>query len=465
MKFLIITPDGLGIRNFLCGPLIQLLPSDAEVSVWHNFSEANLAPHREHWGDRVKWRRLPFFREGLRERVLRQAKIYGQLYWQYEEDASDATLTFLKPSGRFLNHAVARTAQNLGRVLGNQKGVVWLDRRHAAVASAPSQLEVFKKLLEEERPDVVFCTHQRASAAVPVMLAARSLGIPTATFIYSWDNLPKGRMAVHADHFLVWSDFMKDELLRYYPEVQPERVHVVGTPQFEHYFDESLVLSREEFLQSVGLDPLRKVICFSGDDLTTSPHDPEYLADLAQALRTLPDSQRPQILFRRCPGDLSDRYQWVIEKYPEIAVSDPLWSAPANGDWSQRIPTMADIALLANVVNHSDVVINLGSTMAMDFAVFDKPGIFIAYDPSSRNGIWTVKTTYRLPHLRSAHELQPVYWARGREELADLVVRALENPQEKSGARQEWLRKHVMHPLNRASERCNDALRKIVAQN
>jgi len=461
MKFLIVTPDGLGIRNFLCGPFIELLLSEGEVVVWHAFSDKTLAPHRERWKEAVRWERLPSVREGLRERVLRQAKIYAQLYWHYEEDSSEAVLKFLRPSGRWFNHALAFTSRYLGRLLGNSKGVVWLDRQHAAAASSAEYLEPFKKLLERERPDVVFCTHQRASSAVPAMLAARSLGISTATFIYSWDNLPKGRMAVHADHFLVWSEFMRQQLLHYYPEVQEQQIHVVGTPQFEHYFNRSLVQPRERFLQNLGLDPQRPVVCFSGDDLTTSPHDPEYLADLAEGLRTLPTDQRPQILFRRCPVDTTDRYRRVIEKYPEIVVSVPLWTSDADGDWSKSIPTIDDIALLVNVVYHSDVVVNLGSTMAMDFAILNKPAIYIAYDPKSVNGFWSIHNTYRLPHLRCVHELQPILWARAPGELGNLVVRALSQPEEKSEARQAWLDQQVMHPLSRASARCYQALRLI----
>lgn len=461
MKSFIVTPDGLGIRNFLCGPLIELLRSEGEVIVWHAFSDKTLTPHRERWKDAVRWERLPSFREGLRERVLRQAKIYAQLYWHYEEDSAEAVLKFLRPSGRWLNHALAFTSHNLGRLLGNPKGVAWLDRQHAVTASRARYLQPFKELLERERPDVVFCTHQRASSAVPAMLAARSLGIPTATFIYSWDNLPKGRMAVHADHFLVWSDFMKQQLLHYYREVQEQRIQVVGTPQFEHYFNRALVQPRERFLESLGLDPRRPVVCFSGDDLTTSPYDPEYLADLAEGLRSLPIDERPQVLFRRCPVDTTDRYRWVTEKYPEIAVSAPLWASDVDGDWSKSIPTFEDIALLVNVVYHSDVVVNVGSTMAMDFAILDKPGVFIAYDPPSVNGSWTIKDTYKLPHLRSVHEFQPVYWARTAPELSSLVLRALSQPKEKSKERHDWLRKEVMQPTDDASSRCFEALRRI----
>jgi len=42
------------------------------------------------------------------------------------------------------------------------------------------------------------------------------------------------------------------------------------------------------------------------------------------------------------------------------------------------------------VVHHTDVVVNVGSTMAMDFAILDKPGIYLAYNPqgSDKNKGW-----------------------------------------------------------------------------
>jgi hypothetical protein len=35
------------------------------------------------------------------------------------------------------------------------------------------------------------------------LLAAQQLGIPTATFIFSWDNLPKATMVVETDYYFV----------------------------------------------------------------------------------------------------------------------------------------------------------------------------------------------------------------------------------------------------------------------
>jgi len=452
VKVVMVVPDGMGIRNFLYTRFLDLLSAEAEVVAWHVLPEHVLATQE---GRPVRFEPLPYVREGLAARMLRQAKIYSQLYWRYEEDAAEVMLRLRRLSGGLLPWAVGHAARLIGRSLPTPEGAAWLDRCHAAAASGNGGLSPFETFLEREAPDLVFCTHQRASRAVPALLAARRLGIPTATFIYSWDNLPKGRMAVHADHFLVWSERMKAELLGYYPEVREERVHVVGTPQFEPHLDPALAVPREAFLAGLGLDPGRPVVCFSGDDVATSPFDPAYLADLARAVRALPEP-RPQILFRRVPTDSGGRYRPVLESFPEIAVCDPAWRA-GEGDWTQEVPLPQDPGLLANVARHCDLVVNLGSTMGMDFAVFDKPAVYVAYDPPGIGGR-KVMDLYRLPHFRCVHELQPVLWARSPGELGEVVRRALADPAEKREARARWLREVVAHPLEQASERCAAAL-------
>ena len=70
------------------------------------------------------------------------------------------------------------------------------------------------------------------------MLAARDLNIPTAVFIFSWDNLPKGMLVVEADYYFVWSTHMKNELLYYYSNIKESQIRITGSPQFEGHFDD-----------------------------------------------------------------------------------------------------------------------------------------------------------------------------------------------------------------------------------
>ncbi len=458
MNLLLVIPDGTGIRNFLCTDFIEAAAAAGTVTVWHALPLATVAPFQARWGDRVRWLPLPPFREGIVARVLRQAKVYGQLYWQ-REPGLDLVLRQLRPRGRLGVRGLGTAARVLGTLAAGPRRLHWLDTLHWAAAGWDGA--AYDTVLRLVQPDVVFCTHQRAGRAVPALLAARRAGIPTATFIYSWDNLPKGRMAVPADHYLVWSRHMAAEMATYYPDVGAARVHIVGTPQFEHYGNAALIQPRAAFLARLGLSADRPVICFSGDDAASSPYDPSYLADLAAAVRALPAPARPQLVFRRCPADVGERYAAVLARYPEIAVSDPLWTRPAAGtDWTAAVPTPADVALLANLVAHCDLVVNIGSTMAMDFAVKGKPAIYLRYNPVDlpADSDWTITNIYALPHFRSVHALQPVYWAEAATDLGALVQQALVQPGEKAGARQAWLDHHVQAPLDRAGARCLAAL-------
>lgn len=462
LSYVLVIPDGTGIRNFFCTPFIDFLLETGDVHVCHGLPSSSVEPFRARWGDRVLWSALPPLHDGLLERIARQSKAYAQIYWQ-RRTRGEAALRLKAPPRRFRDRAMDRLARIVGGLFSGSRRIVLLDRAHRFFGARSNQVQQYREFLQRAAADAVFCSHQKSVRAVPAMLAARALGIPTVTFIYSWDNLPKGRMPIHADRFFVWSEFMKSELLSYYPDVTGDRIHVVGTPQFENYGQSSLVEPKKTFLEGLNLDPNRPIVCFSGDDPGCSPYDPRYLRDLAAGLRSVTAADRPQIVFRRSPVDWSGRYAEVLREFPEIVVSDPLWHPLSEGDWSQVVPTREDVALLVNLVHHTDLVVNLGSTMAMDFAALDKPGIYVAYDPLANDPNWNVDDVYKRPHFRSVHELQPVYWARSPDQITELVMHALRQPAEKSAARLAWLRRHVLQPMEGASRRFADGLREVAA--
>ena len=113
-----------------------------------------------------------------------------------------------------------------------------MDELQFSLVRGRQEVENYKRLFEKTKPSVVFSGCQRPFSVLPAILAAREMGIPTATFIVSWDNLSsKGRIVVPYDHFLVWSDNMRRELQQFRPHVAAENIHIVGTPQFDPYGD------------------------------------------------------------------------------------------------------------------------------------------------------------------------------------------------------------------------------------
>lgn len=463
VKTVLVVPDGVGVRNFLCTEFAPLAACSGELVVWHGLPETIVDEHRTRLGPAVRWHRLEIRREPIVSRVLRSGKFFSQL----ERFPEPGAAPLLRNRHR---NRVGRWVHRAGRVLGKALALVpralpVVERWHGRTTLSRSGDDPWQSFLAAERPDVVFCTHQRASVAVPPMAAARRLGIPTASFIYSWDNLPKGRMAVWPDHYLVWSEKMAADLRRYYPEATACQVHVVGTPQFEPYFDDALLVDREYFCATLGLDPGRPIVLFSGDDASTSPRDPGYLADLAEAMRGEFGATGPQLAFRPSPADRSNRYRAVLDQYPEIAVSEPAWSSIGEEGWEQVVPSPRDLALLANLARHCAVVVNLGSTMALDFAIVGKPAIYVDYEQPGIDGAWDWRAAdiYRLPHFASVERTDPVLWARSPGELATQVRRATTDPDALTENRAAWIAIELVQPVNRASRRCIDALVRIAA--
>jgi hypothetical protein len=296
------------------------------------------------------------------------------------------------------------------------------------------------------------------------MLAARDLGIPGSCFIFSWDNLPKATLFVEADHYLVWSEHMLQEMRQYHPELSENRVHIGGTPQVQPYFDQSLYESRESFCLRHQLDPARQYLCFTGDDFTTSPYDPVYLEHLAVAVQALNEQAGDlyRIVFRRCPVDWSDRYEVVLKKYKDlIQIIDPVW-APVSSDtsWNQFVPTREDVALLVNTVRHSALTINIGSTTALDFATLGKPACYFRYNAVEK-GVWDIFKVYRYVHFRSMYGLEPVYWVDTRDDLAGVLQKALVDTDGRVAQAQAWHRRLAQHPLDAASVQIGEILEKL----
>jgi hypothetical protein len=292
-------------------------------------------------------------------------------------------------------------------------------------------------------------------------LAARALGIPTATFIFSWDNLTsKGRIAAPFDYFFVWSKLMRQELLTFYPDLSEDRVHVVGTPQFDPYADTSLLWSRAEFFARVGADPRRPLICYSGGDVATAPEDHLHVRVLMELIRAGEIKGNPQVILRPTPVDDGQRYQEVLRDYPEMIYAQPDWVHTCQGDWSQTIPLPQDVQFLTNLTQYADLNVNLASTMTLDFALRDKPVVNIAFDVADPppHGIALWDYYYQFEHYRPVVEIGAARFARSRAELARHVNDYLADPTLDQQARHRLVELEVGAPLGCSGEQICERL-------
>ena len=456
-KIFILLPDGVGLRNFAYSSFYEIgQKKEFDVVFWNNtlfpleslgYNEIKITKAKAH----------PF------TDIFKVVKIQVTLN-QFAKKTNDVVYNFYKFPFSYKNFKAAIKSiicNFLIKTNSSDKGLARLnDKINKAERKTLYYLQS-KETLERERPSMVFCTNQRQILSVAPLLAAKDLNIPTASFIFSWDNLPKATMIVETDYYFVWSQFMKDEILFYYPTINENQIIITGTPQFEMHFDKTKLLDKDTFFYNYGLDPSKKYICFSGDDFTSSPDDEKYLEDLALAVKRLNNKNNNfGVIFRRSPVDFSKRYDVVLQKYSDIITSiDPLWK-PLTSHWNTILPTKEDDTIFSSLAEYTELVVNLGSSTIFDFVAHKKPCGYFRYNQKDKvNKKWDIFKCYRFVHFRSMFSKKSVFWLDSPEDIESKLEQILV----KEGTiivqnAQKWFEIINQHPPEKASERIWSAI-------
>lgn len=460
-KIFILLPDGVGLRNFVySGFFEQGRAQGFDIVYWNNtlFRIADFG-YPELKMESARMHSLTYIYKAARKEI--------ELTLNRKKSGDSVYDTYRFPL-RYSNFKQAVKNIGIELVTATHNSRKGLRRIVTKIDALERRTDTYKrnyKVLQRENPAMLFLTNQRQVVAVSTILAAKDLGIPTATFIFSWDNLPKATMVVDTDYYIVWSELMKSQLLAYYPNIRPEQVFITGTPQFESHFNPSLITPREVFFAANGMDTSKKYICFSGDDFTSSPDDPAYLEDTALAVRKLnQEGHQLGIVFRRCPPDVSGRYKEIVAKYNDVIVElEPKWKALTES-WAGVLPMPEDVALQANTIAHTEFVVNLGSSMVFDYAAFGKPcGYFNYNQPRRLDPKWDLHTCYRYVHFRSMPSREVVVWLNDKSSLAENLEKMLTGMPDTVRAAQQWFEIINQAPAAGASRRIWKAFEKIIA--
>jgi hypothetical protein len=458
----LVVPDGPGIRNFVLGPFLPEACRDAEICVLHPVPGDLLDRYRTPATAGVRWEPLLPPRDSALSFTLRNTLGYAQMYW-----ADTGAMRFNRRArigGSWRTRTAARIARASGWAAASPKAMRALDDWHNQVVSRAPETGHYRRLLEEVAPSILFCSNQRAPVVAPVVAAAKQLGIPTATFIFSWDNVTsKGRIVAPFDHYLVWSAHMQQELLQFYPHINPRCTHVVGTPQFDPYADAALIWQRQEFMRQIGGDPARPVIAYSGGDPTLYTAEYEYVRLLMQLVREGRIQHEPQVVLRPSPADDGRQYEGVRREFPELLYAPPAWAHTRPGEWSRILPLPEDIQMLANLTRHADVNINLNSTMTLDFAIHDRPVVNIAFDvispPPFGLPLWDF--FYQFDHYHPVINFSAARIPRTPDQLVDALNAYLTNPALDRAGRRQFVDLEVGVPTGQSSRTLLNALASI----
>lgn len=463
-KILIFFPDGVGLRNFAFTKFKEIGEQRGHRIIYWNNTAFPLQEELGYEEVKIKTQKnhpLTSYFCRIRKHIelnVATKKFNDEVYQTYKFPFNYKGIK---------NTVISLFIRVLIGFNSSEKGILRIRKRINALERSTEKYRYCKKQLQEIKPDLVFCTTQRATQSIGALLAAQDLGIPTMTFVYSWDNVPKAMQLVETDYYCVWSDLMKQQMQQYYPFVKENQLFVTGTPQFEPHYEASLLQSKAVFFAQYNLDTSKKYICFSGDDETTSPLDQYYLEDLANAVRNLNNKgYNLGIIYRKCPVDMTSRYDAVIEANSDIiAVIDPLWKAIGK-QWNEVFPAKADLQLLHNVCAHSELVTNVCSSTVFDFVAHNKPCVYYNYEqPQLKKGIRDIGQNYKYVHFRSMPSPEAVVFCADKTRLESQIVAILNGRLSNVPEGKKWYQIVAGETPTQASEKIWNAIDAIVNEN
>ena len=323
---------------------------------------------------------------------------------------------------RTLKYLAALTAYYISYIAP----VDWLIRVITRAVHDPSR---FNPLMEKYKPDLVFLTTIFGTNDIRLLKYCMQHKVATVGMIKSWDNLiGKDPLLMWPDRLIVHNDIVKHMAMSMH-HFPADRIYISGLPQMDVYADSTFPEPRDAFLTKLGLDPKKKLITYSAVGILVSFHEVEVIQFLSELVKLGDIHDEVQLLVRLHPAYPSD--DEVIKKIPGIVIVRP------GKKGAERNPLRFDFEFqesetrdLASTLKWSDVLIQSGSTMAIDGACFDTPIISMGFDGYMENERQE-RSTRRLlikDHFKRILDTKGTRAVYTRQELVDTINLYLRDP-------------------------------------
>jgi len=372
----LIVARGEAVRNFLYSDTLTMLSRDARVTLMSAIHDEKFI---QRFGPVVEnIILLKNYHEKRIVKVLRELITMAHYRWIWTEK--------VKNKWELLDFQAGTTRQKLRNRL--YKTVAWFFAKrigldflafleyHLSVLLNPTN--DFDQLFNTLKPDLVFnCSHIHAPRGELPVRVAHKLGIRTATFVFSWDNLSsRGRILPPYDDYLVWHEWMNQELLSLYKFIKEDQVHITGTPQFDFHFKPEFQMSREELCLKIGLDPDRPFVLYTTGMQSDFPEEVYHVKTVISILNEVDPKLKPQLVVRTyVKGNSREMEELAKAGSPDVFFPPVLWEPT----WF--VPQYDDLVIYSSLLKQCLFGINPASTVSLELMMFNKPVMNIGFDP------------------------------------------------------------------------------------
>lgn len=329
----------------------------------------------------------------------------------------------------------ALVKKTIGTLFG---GANWYKRLLRSTFAFTRSSDPIMRLYDKHKPDLVMSLSLTNHFFDGIIIhEAKRRGISVVGMPRSWDNLTSHGLASELpEKIILQNEFLKEVAYKHQAISRRMPIDVIGLPHYDLYHSPDKYLEdRTTFFERVGLDPNKKLILYPGSDINLTEHTIPPLFEKFIEEGEIKDLV--QVVYRPHPSSPVD-----LEKIGKMkhVILDDVFEKRRIGKLS---PMSFDTTNFINYLYHSDIVINSGSTLSIDAAVFGKPVICINFeDESAKVSYWhSVNRMYdSWTHYIRLVKTGGVRLVNSPDELVTEINAYLEDPKRDEEGRKEILR-------------------------
>ncbi len=285
---------------------------------------------------------------------------------------------------------------------------------------------------------LVYCYRRR----VPLMLV--DLNIDALTARYRYILRPITKIAVSGE-------IMKRDAMAF-QGLTADQIAMVGAIRYDPYWRKTpREITREEFLESLGADPDKRVILFGTLPSIIYEYSPDIIKIILQA---------------GAAGKIPEPFQIIVSSI-DRAAEDQEHYRDSFSDYKNIIfvksASHQHRDFYQNLLRCSDVVISVGSTLNIEAALLGAPSLWIAFDGDSNGKIKdnAIRRFYEIPYLKNIWETGGIKLAESPEELVAEIAAYSQNRNRDSEKRRLMLEKLFFKLDGRAAQRLLETIKDI----
>ena len=303
-------------------------------------------------------------------------------------------------------------------------------------------------LFESYQPDLTLIAFPQTVGGFMVNRVAQRTGTPVIAYINSWDQpTTKGPLPPDIVHFMVWNQQMRQELIDFHG-IPANRISAVGGAHLDLYHKDGLLLSRDAFLRSLGIDPVQRLIVYGTYVERLGPDEPAVAQHAAERVAANAYAEPATLLIRPHPKDRDWRARFgALDGLPNVQVRrSSNFGADQEPGAVQR--AIADLKHLVNLMKHADVVLNGPGTLALDAIAFDTSVISVGFDGDRQLSYeHSILFRYDFDHYAKIIKTGGTRLVGSYQELDAVIDAYLQNPTLDSAGR-ERIRQEQLAPFD-----------------